>query len=88
MLQAVQWLVVPRHPQRFDEVAQLAGHAGFAVSRRSQWGASLPRRPARSGWRFAGRDAAVLRLASALMGGSFAPLGGQNLIEALACDCP
>ncbi|KEH10111.1 hypothetical protein GY14_08775 [Delftia tsuruhatensis] len=23
-----------------------------------------------------------------LMGGSFAPLGGQNLIEALACDCP
>jgi 3-deoxy-D-manno-octulosonic-acid transferase len=24
----------------------------------------------------------------ALMGGSFEPLGGQNLIEALACDCP
>jgi 3-deoxy-D-manno-octulosonic-acid transferase len=24
----------------------------------------------------------------ALLGGSFAPLGGQNLIEALACGCP
>jgi 3-deoxy-D-manno-octulosonic-acid transferase len=24
----------------------------------------------------------------ALLGGSFAPLGGQNLIEAAACDCP
>ena len=25
---------------------------------------------------------------AALLGGSFAPLGGQNLIEALACGCP
>jgi 3-deoxy-D-manno-octulosonic-acid transferase len=24
----------------------------------------------------------------ALLGGSFAPLGGQNLIEAAACSCP
>ena len=24
----------------------------------------------------------------ALLGGSFAPLGGQNLIEAAACGCP
>ena len=25
---------------------------------------------------------------TALLGGSFAPLGGQNLIEAAACGCP
>jgi len=25
---------------------------------------------------------------AALLGGSFAPLGGQNLIEAAACACP
>jgi len=25
---------------------------------------------------------------AALLGGSFAPLGGQNLIEATACGCP
>src|SRR5450830_1294365 len=34
----VQWLIVPRHPQRFDEVAALIGQYGFNVSRRSDWG--------------------------------------------------
>ncbi|KEH10110.1 hypothetical protein GY14_08770 [Delftia tsuruhatensis] len=34
---AVQWLVVPRHPQRFDEVAALLAGGGLHVSRRSQW---------------------------------------------------
>ena len=35
------------------------------------------------------RDAACYALADvALLGGSFAPLGGQNLIEAAACGCP
>lgn len=33
--QAVQWMVVPRHPQRFDAVAALLQTAGFAVQRRS-----------------------------------------------------
>jgi 3-deoxy-D-manno-octulosonic-acid transferase len=70
MLQAVQWLIVPRHPQRFDEWRS-CWEAGFAVSRRSQWGQSLPRCPTRSGWRFAGRDAAVLRLASGPDGRQF-----------------
>jgi 3-deoxy-D-manno-octulosonic-acid transferase len=31
-----QWLIVPRHPQRFDEVAKLIETVGFAVARRSQ----------------------------------------------------
>ena len=31
----VQWLLVPRHPQRFDEVAGMVVQAGFSVSRRS-----------------------------------------------------
>lgn len=30
-------LIVPRHPQRFDEVAALAAQRGLRVSRRSQW---------------------------------------------------
>ena len=38
----VQWLVVPRHPQRFDEVAALIEGHGFSVSRRSAWGAGPP----------------------------------------------
>jgi 3-deoxy-D-manno-octulosonic-acid transferase len=85
----VQWLLVPRHPQRFDEVAQLFEKAGFSVARRSNspngfsqtadvWlGDSL------------GEMALYFGMADvALLGGSFAPLGGQNLIEAAACGCP
>ena len=84
----VQWLVVPRHPQRFDEVAQLAQQRGFTVSRRSQWGAG-PR--AAEVWvgDSLGEMAMYYGMADvALLGGSFEKLGGQNLIEAAACGCP
>jgi 3-deoxy-D-manno-octulosonic-acid transferase len=84
----VQWLLVPRHPQRFDEVAAQVAQAGFTLSRRSAWtdapaaadvwlGDSLGEMPLY----YAMSDVALL-------GGSFAPLGGQNLIEAAACGCP
>ena len=85
---AVQWLVVPRHPQRFDEVAALVRGAGCSVSRRSSW-AGAPQ-PA-DVWvgDSLGEMALYYGLADvALLGGSFAPLGGQNLIEAAACGCP
>lgn len=84
----VQWLIVPRHPQRFDEVQQLLQGAGLRVSRRSTWG--LPPRDA-DVWLgdSLGEMALYYGLADvALLGGSFAPLGGQNLIEAAACSCP
>jgi len=81
-------LFVPRHPQRFDEVARLLSALGSPVVRRGQF-ASMP------------SDALVLLGDSmgempmyyamadlALIGGSLAPLGGQNLIEACACGCP
>ena len=84
----VQWLMVPRHPQRFDEVQQLFQSAGLRVSRRSTW--ALP--PADTDvWLgdTLGEMALYYGLADvALLGGSFAPLGGQNLIEAAACHCP
>jgi 3-deoxy-D-manno-octulosonic-acid transferase len=90
-------LLVPRHPQRFDEIAQLVAQASFSLSRRSGWGPggadavppdadcaadvwlgdSMREMPAY----YAAADVALL-------GGSFAPLGGQNLIEAAACGCP
>jgi 3-deoxy-D-manno-octulosonic-acid transferase len=85
---AARWLVVPRHPQRFDEVAALAVQHGFTVSRRSQW-AGQPE--AADVWigDSLGEMALYYGLAdTALLGGSFAPLGGQNLIEATACGCP
>jgi len=86
--QQVQWLVVPRHPQRFDEVAALAEQYGFAVSRRSGW-AAQPEAAAVWIGDSLGEMALYYGLADvALLGGSFAPMGGQNLIEAAACGCP
>jgi len=84
----VQWLIVPRHPQRFDEVQQLLQAAGLRVSRRSTW--ALPSQEV-DVWLgdSLGEMALYYGLADvALLGGSFAPLGGQNLIEAAACGCP
>ena len=87
-------LVVPRHPQRFDEVAALAEKHSLSVSRRSSWAAG----PAGDKEAMAadiwlgdtlGEMALYYSLAdAALLGGSFAALGGQNLIEAAACGCP
>jgi 3-deoxy-D-manno-octulosonic-acid transferase len=84
-------LLVPRHPQRFDEVAGLVARAGFSLSRRSTWGDELPPH-ARSAdvWLgdSLGEMPAYYAAANvALLGGSFAPLGGQNLIESAACGC-
>ncbi|MDR0275787.1 MAG: 3-deoxy-D-manno-octulosonic acid transferase [Burkholderiaceae bacterium] len=88
----IQWLIVPRHPQRFDAVADLIGTAGWPVSRRSGWADDAPPADAANAiWLgdSLGEMAAWYTLAdAALLGGSFAPLGGQNLIEAAACGCP
>lgn len=87
---ALRWMVVPRHPQRFDEVAALAGEAGLSVSRRSAW-TEAEGPDAADVWigDSLGEMALYYGLADvALLGGSFLPLGGQNLIEAAACGCP
>jgi 3-deoxy-D-manno-octulosonic-acid transferase len=93
--QAVQWLIVPRHPQRFDEVAALIESAGLTLLRRSQWDAPAdtkgPAGVTADVWLgdSLGEMAAYYAMADlALLGGSFLPLGGQNLIEAAACGCP
>jgi 3-deoxy-D-manno-octulosonic-acid transferase len=87
-LARAQWLVVPRHPQRFDEVASLAAQHGFSVSRRSQWDAGPEAADVWIGDSL-GEMALYYGLADvALLGGSFEKLGGQNLIEAAACGCP
>jgi 3-deoxy-D-manno-octulosonic-acid transferase len=86
-------LVVPRHPQRFDEVAALVQRAGLSLSRRSEWPDGLPDTSARRAEVWLGDSIGELAAyygcaRVALLGGSFAPLGGQNLIEAAACGCP
>ena len=89
---AVQWLIVPRHPQRFDEVADLITRQGYSLARRSLWGAQ-PTLVEQSADAWLGDSLGEMALYYglsdvALLGGSFAPLGGQNLIEAAACACP
>ncbi len=81
-------LVVPRHPQRFDEVARLLRQGAQAVGRRSRGEMPQPQQRAFLGdtlgemaFYYAAADVAVI-------GGSFAPHGGQNLIEACAAGTP
>ncbi len=90
---AVQPLLclVPRHPERFTEVADAIHSAGLKFRRRTEWsgapkdcngievvlGDSMGEMPMYY-------SAANL----VLMGGSLLPFGGQNLIEACAAGCP
>ena len=89
----IQWLIVPRHPQRFDDVAALIARHGFAISRRSGWRDAVPVAEATQPAIWLGDTLGEMSLYYGmadvvLLGGSFAPLGGQNLIEAAACGCP
>jgi len=85
-------LIVPRHPQRFDEVAALVQGVGLRCVRRSRWNEAPPGDAAQADvWLGDSMGEMPLYYALAdvaLLGGSFAPLGGQNLIEAAACACP
>lgn len=85
-----QWLIVPRHPQRFDQVHELLVQAGLRVARRSAWAHSLPPTDV-DVWLGDSVGEMPVYYAAAhigMLGGSFEPLGGQNLIEAAACGCP
>lgn len=80
-------VLVPRHPQRFGEVAALCASRGLRVVRRSE---ALPHANA-DVWLgdSMGEMVAYYAMADlAFIGGSLLPLGGQNLIEAAACGCP
>lgn len=97
----VHWLIVPRHPQRVNEVESLLQSGGLRVSRRSTWGLKGPTldsdlnaetthpAPVVLLGDSLGEMALYYSLSDvALLGGSFEKLGGQNLIEAAACACP
>jgi 3-deoxy-D-manno-octulosonic-acid transferase len=85
-------VIVPRHPQRFDEVATLIESNGLQLARRHTWQA-MPTAQTLNADVWLGDSMGEMPLYYALahvalLGGSFAPLGGQNLIEAAACGCP
>ncbi len=85
-------LLVPRHPQRFDDVVRRVQSANLTHVRRSQIGEFSPLTVPDSVAVCVGDSMGELPFYYAmadvaLLGGSFAPLGGQNLIEAAACGC-
>ena len=81
-------VVVPRHPQRFDEVAALATERGLALARRSDAGAVGAAVRVVLGDSMGEMLAYYACADLVILGGSFLPYGGQNLIEACALGRP
>ena len=75
-------LVVPRHPRRFDEVSALS------QSRRSVDPLPAANHRVHLGDTMGEMDFYYAAADVAVIGGSFVPLGGQNLIEACAAGVP
>jgi 3-deoxy-D-manno-octulosonic-acid transferase len=81
-------VIVPRHPQRFESVAQLLGARGLKFARRSS-GESLASDCTILLGDSMGEMAAYYRACDvAFVGGSLIAYGGQNLIEACAAGVP
>ena len=83
-------IIVPRHPQRFTEVAQLLEQRGLDYLCRSQLGQGplSPHVHILLGDSLGEMFAYYAACDMAFIGGSLLPLGGQNLIEALSCGKP
>ena len=83
--------LVPRHPERFNEVADQIHAAGLKFRRRSEW-PGIPSDSANLDIILGDSMGEMPMYYSAsnlvLMGGSLLPFGGQNLIEACAAGCP
>ncbi len=80
--------IVPRHPQRFDEVAALVAARGLSLQRRSQLGEAPVDAEVLLGDSMGEMFAYYAACDCAFIGGSLLPLGGQNLIEACALARP
>ncbi len=88
--QDILLVIVPRHPQRFDEVAQIAQAHGWSLARRSQltWAPLSSDIQILLGDSMGEMFAYYAACDVAFIGGSLVQLGGQNLIEACACGKP
>ena len=83
--------LIPRHPERFADVANLITNMGLTFRKRSEW---LDTPDTCNGVKVLLGDSmgemALYYSAASLtvMGGTLLPFGGQNLIEACAAGCP
>jgi len=82
-------ILVPRHPERFDEVIKLCRSRSFIVEQRS---ISPPGPDARTdiyvGDTMGELPALYAAADAAFIGGSLKPFGGQNMLEAIAANTP
>jgi 3-deoxy-D-manno-octulosonic-acid transferase len=81
-------LIVPRHPQRFDAVAELLRRRGIDFLRRSDRRPVPPETQVLLGDSMGEMAAYYAACDVAFIGGSLLPLGGQNLREAAAAGRP
>ena len=81
-------VIVPRHPQRFNEVAELLKARKIPFQRRSDNAAINPNTKVVLGDSMGEMFAYFAASDVAFIGGSLLPLGGQNLIEACAVGTP
>lgn len=83
-------IIVPRHPQRFDEVAELLQKEGLAFRRRTALGHQII--PHDISYLLGDSMGEMFTYYAAcdvaFIGGSLLPLGGQNLIEACSMGKP
>jgi 3-deoxy-D-manno-octulosonic-acid transferase len=81
-------VIVPRHPQRFDEVAALLDSRGIEFVRRRDGEPVTSTTEVLLGDSMGEMAAYYAAADVAFVGGSLLPLGGQNLIEAAERGCP
>jgi 3-deoxy-D-manno-octulosonic-acid transferase len=81
-------VIVPRHPQRFDEVATLLAQRGIRFQRRSENRPIAAETQVMLGDSMGEMFAYYAACDIAFIGGSLLPFGGQNLIEACAVGKP
>jgi 3-deoxy-D-manno-octulosonic-acid transferase len=81
-------VLVPRHPQRFQEVARLIQERGLPWARRGAPEAATGDIRVFLGDSMGEMAAYYAAADLAYVGGSLLPFGGQNLIEAAAAGCP
>jgi len=81
-------VLVPRHPERFDRVASLAGRLGLPAVRRSSGRSCGTEDAVFLGDTMGELPALIAAADAAFIGGSLVPVGGHNLLEAAAAGVP
>ncbi|MBM88892.1 MAG: 3-deoxy-D-manno-octulosonic acid transferase [Gammaproteobacteria bacterium] len=84
----VLFLVVPRHPERSNQVCEIFGKAGLVTLRRTQWPSITEELQVIVGDSMGEMDAYYSMASIAFVGGSLVDTGCQNVLEPAAHSLP